>query len=62
MKNFNKIIKYLTSILFIAIFFLPIYIPLIYESYRKNYYWYEIVLYIGVLLLLGFIFNKIEKK
>lgn len=61
MKNFIKIIKYLISILFVIIFFSPLYVPLIYESYRENYYWYEIVLYVGVLLSLVLIFNKLDK-
>jgi hypothetical protein len=57
-----KIAKIIISILGVAIFFSPLYLPLIYEPYRPYYHIYEILIYVGSLLVLGFIFTKLDKK
>jgi len=61
MKTITKILKYIVSVLFMAVFFMPLYVPLFYEPTRSNYYWYEIVIYIVTLGLLSLIFYKLDK-
>lgn len=57
----NKI-KLILGVLFIAIFFSPLYLPLLYESNRLYYYPYEIIIWILSLFILGFIFMRLDIK
>ena len=59
----NKSIKILRSVLatmFVIVFLFPLCLPLFYQSWRSHYYLYEIVVYVGILLILGIAFKKIE--
>jgi len=54
-------LKTAIGILAIIILFSPIYLPLIYEPRRSSYYPYEIIVYIGSLLILGLLSRKFDK-
>lgn len=46
----------------VVIFFSPLYIPLIYESWRLYYHWYEILIYVGSLTIIIIILKKFDKS
>lgn len=55
-------IQTLLAILFVIVFFMPIYLPLIYEPTRLHYYPIEIIAWILSLFILGFGFMKLDKN
>lgn len=60
-NNLKKISRNILAGLGILIFFSPLYIPLIYETRRLYYHWYEILIYIGSLAIIIIIFKKFDK-